>query len=394
MGYSSGEHVTILFETGIGGSGVLIFDTLTELQAELPSGSSTPVWVTSENSWYYWTSAADTTAPTLTVSPTVGTYDSTQSVSLIANESATIYYTVDGSTPTISSAVYSSPISVSASKTIKAIGKDATGNTSSVFSFSYVIDESAPDTTAPIVTASPVAGTFSSAQSVTLSANETATIYYTTDGTTPTTSSSVYSTPIAVSATTTIKYFGKDTAGNSSTVQTALYTIDSATYVTSGLTHHWDDLTSQVTATDDGTYIPTTGDFTLCAVFKHKDYMNIISMFNLGGVHQYRIWIEDFAGWRVTGSFFLSGSTVDVRSTTDPSTLPSDYIHAAIVRSGTSLKLYLNNVLQGTETLTGTMNTASSTTIKIADSASDVKAVYLYNRALNTSELTQNYTNL
>jgi chitodextrinase len=84
----------------------------------------------------------------------------------------------------------------------------------------------AADTTAPTVTASPSAGTFTSSQSVTLNANETATIYYTTDGSTPTTSSTQYSSAIAVNATTTLKYFGRDTAGNSSTVQTATYMIN------------------------------------------------------------------------------------------------------------------------------------------------------------------------
>jgi hypothetical protein len=59
-----------------------------------------------------------------------------------------------------------------------------------------------------------------------MSANETATIFYTTDGSTPTTASAAYSGPLTVDATTTLKYFGKDTAGNISTVQTQLYTIN------------------------------------------------------------------------------------------------------------------------------------------------------------------------
>ncbi len=41
------------------------------------------------------------------------------------------------------------------------------------------------DTTPPVVTAFPLGGTYSSSQSVTLSANEQATIYFTTDGTIP-----------------------------------------------------------------------------------------------------------------------------------------------------------------------------------------------------------------
>ena len=84
------------------------------------------------------------------------------------------------------------------------------------------------DTTPPILTATPSGGTYSSAQNVTLSANEAATIYYTTNGSTPTTSSSEYSSPIAISATTTLKYFGVDTAGNTSNVVTQEYVIQTA----------------------------------------------------------------------------------------------------------------------------------------------------------------------
>ena len=45
---------------------------------------------------------ADITAPTTTASPAGGSYTSIQSVTLSANEPATIYYTIDGSTPTTS----------------------------------------------------------------------------------------------------------------------------------------------------------------------------------------------------------------------------------------------------------------------------------------------------
>jgi hypothetical protein len=67
-------------------------------------------------------------------------------------------------------------------------------------------------TYAPTTTPSPVQGIYSSAQSVTLTCSDPqgpgcGNIYYTTDGSTPTTSSSVYSSPIAISATTTLKFF-------------------------------------------------------------------------------------------------------------------------------------------------------------------------------------------
>jgi hypothetical protein len=55
-------------------------------------------------------------------------------------------------------------------------------------------------------TFSPAAGTYTAAQSVTISDTKPgATIYYTTNGTTPTTSSTVYSGPITVSASETLE---------------------------------------------------------------------------------------------------------------------------------------------------------------------------------------------
>ena len=55
-------------------------------------------------------------------------------------------------------------------------------------------------------TFSPAAGTYKSAQRVTISDTTTgAAIYYTTNGTTPTTNSAQYTAPITVSSTETIK---------------------------------------------------------------------------------------------------------------------------------------------------------------------------------------------
>lgn len=168
----------------------------------------------------------DTTAPTLTISPAAGTFTTAQTVTITSNETATIYYTLDGSTPTTSSSIYPGPLTINASLTLKYFAKDTAGNTSAIQTANYVINASQADITAPVITASPAAGTFTNVQTVTLSSNETATIYYTLDGSTPTTSSAVYSSPISVSSTLTIRYFGRDTAGNVSSVQSAGYTIN------------------------------------------------------------------------------------------------------------------------------------------------------------------------
>jgi hypothetical protein len=70
----------------------------------------------------------------------------------------------------------------------------------------------------------PAPGSYLTAQNVTLQTTTNgATIYYTTDGNTPTTSSAVYSTPIAVTATTTIKAIAVAAGHENSPVGTGTY---------------------------------------------------------------------------------------------------------------------------------------------------------------------------
>ena len=87
-----------------------------------------------------------------------------------------------------------------------------------------IVWDATPTCDAP--TFSPAPGTYTSAQNVTIStATKDATIYYTIDGTDPTTNSAVYSTAITVNKTTTIKAIAVKANYNSSVVATAEYTI-------------------------------------------------------------------------------------------------------------------------------------------------------------------------
>jgi hypothetical protein len=157
------------------------------------------------------------------LSPAAGTYTSAQSVKITdATAGATIYYTTNGTAPTTSSTKYTAPIAVAATETIKAIAVATGYTTSAVATAAYAIEK--PGAT-PVF--SPVAGTYSSAQSVKITdATVAATIYYTTNGTAPTTSSTKYTVPIAVAATETIKAIAVATGYTTSAVATAAYTIE------------------------------------------------------------------------------------------------------------------------------------------------------------------------
>ena len=135
-----------------------------------------------------------------------GIYASAQSITLSsATDGADIYYTVDGSTPTTAAAIrYTGPIAVSVNTTLKAIAVKDGMAASNVAEFSYVI---LPYSQAAAPTASAGSGTYNGVQSISLStATEGADIYYTIDGSTPTTAAAIrYTGPIAVSVDTTLK---------------------------------------------------------------------------------------------------------------------------------------------------------------------------------------------
>lgn len=154
-------------------------------------------------------------------SPPSGTYNEAQSVTITSTtEGATIYYTTDGSDPTTASSVYTSPITVTVNTTIKAFAIKSGLDGSAIDSASYVINVAAP-------VISPGDETFTTAQSVTItSATEGATIYYTTDGSVPDTTSTVYSGPITVSSTTTINAIATRAGMGNSLVTSATITIE------------------------------------------------------------------------------------------------------------------------------------------------------------------------
>ena len=173
----------------------------------------------------YFISNGLPTAAAPTFSPAPGSYSTAQSVTLSdSTPGATIYYTTNGSAPNTSSSVYNnSPISVSATTNLQAIAVASSYGNSAVTSGTYVIGSVSA---APAPTFSPAPGPYSSTQSVTLTDSlSTATIYYTTDGSMPTTNSAVYGSPIQVSSTTTINAIAVASGYGNSSETSGTYTI-------------------------------------------------------------------------------------------------------------------------------------------------------------------------
>ena len=231
--YTSPQTVTISDST----SGATIYYTT---NGSTPTTSSTqytsPITVSSTETVKaiaaltgYTTSSVGSAAYTInlttatpTFSPGAGTYTSPQTVTISDSTSgAKIYYTTNGSTPTTSSTRYTSPITVSATETVKAIATATGYAESAVGSAAYTVN-----LTVANPTFSPAAGTYNDALPVTI--NETtsgATIYYTTNGTTPTTSSPVYTGALTVSSTETIEALGTESGYAQSGVVSATYTL-------------------------------------------------------------------------------------------------------------------------------------------------------------------------
>lgn len=174
-------------------------------------------------------------ASTPTFSPVAGTYTTTQSVTISTTSAgAIICYNTTGSPATngttgcSAGTLYSGPVSVASNETLFAVAGGTGFSDSSIGSAAYVI---APVVATP--TFSPIAGTYSSTQSITITSSTTgATLCYTTDGTTPTangtgtcTHGTTYTTPVSVTSSLTLKAVGSKSGDTDSSVGSAAYII-------------------------------------------------------------------------------------------------------------------------------------------------------------------------
>jgi hypothetical protein len=162
-------------------------------------------------------------APVFT--PAAGSYATSQQVTLTdATSGATIYYTTNGAIPTAASTRYTGAIPVSATETIQAVAVVSGYAPSSVASAAYTIM-----TPAAAPTFSPASGIYSSPQSVTIADTiPGAIIYYTTNGSIPTASSTKYTGAITVNAAATLEAIAIASGYTQSAATSAVYTINAA----------------------------------------------------------------------------------------------------------------------------------------------------------------------
>lgn len=184
---------------------------------------------------------ASPSAATPTFSPVAGTYSSTQSVTPSTTSGTVICYNftgapaTNGTTGCTTGTLYTTPISVSVSETLFAVAGGTGLLDSSVGSAAYVLQGSAP-------TFNPIGGPYVGTQTLSLSQAQSLSMCYTTNGTTPAstagscTTGTLYSGPILVSVSETVKAIGFQNGWTDSSVGSASYTI---TQPTSGATANY-----------------------------------------------------------------------------------------------------------------------------------------------------------
>jgi peptidoglycan/xylan/chitin deacetylase (PgdA/CDA1 family) len=184
--------------------------------------------------------SADTLAPVTTascngVACNSGTYTAAVYVALsstdVGSAVASTHYTVDGSTPTLASPTYTTPIPITRTTTLEFRSWDHAGNAEQVRSLVVTADlpsDTDAPTTAILCDGQPCTTEgYNGSTQVSLVADDGTgwgvdATYYTTDGSTPTSSSTVYKGQFSLetAGTYTVQWFSTDLAGNTEPVHT------------------------------------------------------------------------------------------------------------------------------------------------------------------------------
>jgi len=188
--------------------------------------------------------------PTVSAAPRGGIYPIIQTVTLVCDPPgcADIYYTIDDSNPSATNSsgaivpsstaiLYTSPLAIATSLTIKYFAIDLNNIAGEVFTEVYVIDEVAPETTpnpsnsaGNVYSQNVIAVTLSCTDVVsTIAGSGCATTYYGLDQPTPT---SRYQDPISILTSATLYFYSVDAAGRTEVIKNQPYIIDNTPPVT------------------------------------------------------------------------------------------------------------------------------------------------------------------
>lgn len=138
---------------------------------------------------------------------------------------AAIYYTLDGSDPTVNGKLYSTPITVTEGARIRAYASTTQFSNGAILDYKVNVPQ-VKTPTASVTEGVMWNGLISAGSKVALQTESAgAVLYYTTDGTEPTESSAVYSQPIAVTNGMTIKVFGRAPGMTDSDKATFTFTV-------------------------------------------------------------------------------------------------------------------------------------------------------------------------
>ena len=170
----------------------------------------------------------DLIAPEIKIYTQRSQADTTIAVFFQASENVTVYYTIDGSNPTVSptAKVVCNKYFLSKDKILlkptenmqlSFVGEDIAGNKSEMYQF---------DINLPTVIPNYPGGSYNEILNVTLTTFNEAAVYYTLDGSSPTEHAEIYRKPIPVTRNTTLKYFAIDKYGYRSPVREVVYAID------------------------------------------------------------------------------------------------------------------------------------------------------------------------
>lgn len=155
------------------------------------------------------------------ITPGGGNFSGAVEVALsTATPDADIYYTTDGSEPGKLSTKYAGPFKLHESATVKAITVKKDMKNSKVTEKNFVLTTEKPEI-------SPKGGKFTAPQLVTISTKTAnAVIYYTTDGSDPTRDSDLYSGPIALESSATVRAIAVKDGMNDSKIAEAVFEKD------------------------------------------------------------------------------------------------------------------------------------------------------------------------